>query len=159
MFFFFLLIKKQCQVGVLPLGTGNDLARVIGWGSVCDDDAHLPQLLERYEKASVKMLDRWNFFSGLSRWLLACSTTQVLLRGISFGPSNKFFPGETFPLKLRVIGSVSPLSSVPAMVHFGEKKLVDEWMMYRSQVSSRVPLWCHYFTCKYPLLSVATFNG
>lgn len=50
--------QKQCQIGVLPLGTGNDLARVIGWGSVCDDDAHLPQLLERYEKASVKMLDR-----------------------------------------------------------------------------------------------------
>lgn len=51
-------VQKQCQIGVLPLGTGNDLARVIGWGSVCDDDAHLPQLLERYEKASVKMLDR-----------------------------------------------------------------------------------------------------
>lgn len=34
------------------------MARVFGWGSVCDDDAHLPQLLERYEKASVKMLDR-----------------------------------------------------------------------------------------------------
>ena len=50
------------QIGVLPLGTGNDLARVIGWGSVCDDDAHLPQLLERYEKASVKMLDRWLLF-------------------------------------------------------------------------------------------------
>jgi diacylglycerol kinase (ATP) len=52
------VVQKQCQIGVLPLGTGNDLARVIGWGSVCDDDAHLPQLLERYEKASVKMLDR-----------------------------------------------------------------------------------------------------
>ncbi|XP_068086403.1 diacylglycerol kinase eta [Anabrus simplex] len=53
-------MHKQCQVGVLPLGTGNDLARVLGWGSSCDDDTHLPQLLERYEKASTKMLDRWS---------------------------------------------------------------------------------------------------
>lgn len=53
-------IQKQCQVAVLPLGTGNDLARVLGWGSSCDDDAHLPQLLERYESASTKMLDRWS---------------------------------------------------------------------------------------------------
>ncbi|XP_004518470.1 diacylglycerol kinase eta isoform X2 [Ceratitis capitata] len=53
-------MHKQCQVGVLPLGTGNDLARVLGWGSSCDDDAHLPQVLERYESASTKMLDRWS---------------------------------------------------------------------------------------------------
>lgn len=33
---------------------------MLGWGSSCDDDAHLPQLLERYEKASTKMLDRWS---------------------------------------------------------------------------------------------------
>lgn len=44
----------------MPLGTGNDLARVLGWGSSCDDDAHLPQILERYESASTKMLDRWS---------------------------------------------------------------------------------------------------
>ncbi|XP_050509097.1 diacylglycerol kinase eta [Diabrotica virgifera virgifera] len=55
--------KKQCQVAVLPLGTGNDLARVLGWGSSCDDDTHLPQLLEKYEKASTKMLDRWSIMA------------------------------------------------------------------------------------------------
>lgn len=51
--------QKKCQLAVLPLGTGNDLARVLGWGSSCDDDAHLPQILERYEKGSTKMLDRY----------------------------------------------------------------------------------------------------
>ncbi|XP_012257177.2 diacylglycerol kinase eta isoform X2 [Athalia rosae] len=56
-------MHKQCQVGVLPLGTGNDLARVLGWGASCDDDAHLPQLLEKYEKASTKMLDRWSIMT------------------------------------------------------------------------------------------------
>ncbi|XP_048521223.1 diacylglycerol kinase eta [Dendroctonus ponderosae] len=53
-------MHKQCQVAVLPLGTGNDLARVLGWGASCDSDAHLPQLLEKYERASVQMLDRWS---------------------------------------------------------------------------------------------------
>ncbi|GFS76245.1 diacylglycerol kinase delta [Trichonephila clavipes] len=52
-------MNRQCQVGVLPLGTGNDLARVLGWGSSCNDDAQLPQMLENYEKATVKSLDRW----------------------------------------------------------------------------------------------------
>ncbi|XP_044743893.1 diacylglycerol kinase eta [Chrysoperla carnea] len=56
-------MDKQCQVAVLPLGTGNDLARVLGWGSSCDDDTHLPQLLEKYERASTKMLDRWSIMT------------------------------------------------------------------------------------------------
>uniref|UniRef100_A0A8C0LJX8 Diacylglycerol kinase n=1 Tax=Canis lupus dingo TaxID=286419 RepID=A0A8C0LJX8_CANLU len=53
-------LHKQCQLGVLPLGTGNDLARVLGWGSACDDDTQLPQILEKLERASTKMLDRWS---------------------------------------------------------------------------------------------------
>ncbi|XP_073481849.1 diacylglycerol kinase delta isoform X1 [Aquarana catesbeiana] len=53
-------LHKQCQLGVLPLGTGNDLARVLGWGSACDDDTQLPQILEKFERAGTKMLDRWS---------------------------------------------------------------------------------------------------
>jgi len=50
--------QVQCHVGVLPLGTGNDLARVLSWGASCDDDAHLPQIMDKYERASTKIFDR-----------------------------------------------------------------------------------------------------
>ncbi|KAK0683319.1 DGKH kinase, partial [Pygoscelis papua] len=53
-----LSLHKQASLGVLPLGTGNDLARVLGWGGSCDDDTQLPQILEKLERASTKMLDR-----------------------------------------------------------------------------------------------------
>ncbi|KAF1584573.1 UNVERIFIED_CONTAM: Diacylglycerol kinase eta, partial [Eudyptes pachyrhynchus] len=56
-------LHKQCQLGVLPLGTGNDLARVLGWGGSYDDDTQLPQILEKLERASTKMLDRWSIMT------------------------------------------------------------------------------------------------
>ncbi|XP_045508827.1 diacylglycerol kinase eta [Colias croceus] len=56
-------MHRQVQTAVLPLGTGNDLARVLGWGASCDDAANLQMLLERYERASTKMLDRWSIMS------------------------------------------------------------------------------------------------
>ncbi|EHB06204.1 Diacylglycerol kinase eta [Heterocephalus glaber] len=58
-----LLNPAQCQLGVLPLGTGNDLARVLGWGGSYDDDTQLPQILEKLERASTKMLDRWSIMT------------------------------------------------------------------------------------------------
>lgn len=48
---------------MLPLGTGNDLARVLGWGAALDDDNQLPKLLEMFERATTKMLDRWSIMT------------------------------------------------------------------------------------------------
>lgn len=56
-------LHKQCQIGVLPLGTGNDLARVLGWGAALDDDNQLAKLLESFERATTKMLDRWSMMT------------------------------------------------------------------------------------------------
>eukprot|EP00051_Salpingoeca_urceolata_P018864 m.268602 g.268602 ORF g.268602 m.268602 type:complete len:1147 (+) comp19295_c0_seq3:772-4212(+) len=52
---------SQCQLGLLPLGTGNDLARVLGWGAAFDDDeAALGNFLTSLESAKLCMLDRWS---------------------------------------------------------------------------------------------------
>ncbi|XP_037534333.1 diacylglycerol kinase delta [Nematolebias whitei] len=72
-----LMLHKQCQLGVLPLGTGNDLARVLGWGSACDDDTQLPQILEKLERASTKMLDRWSIMVYETKLARQHSTSTV----------------------------------------------------------------------------------
>ncbi|XP_077398258.1 diacylglycerol kinase delta [Festucalex cinctus] len=72
-----LTLHKQCQLGVLPLGTGNDLARVLGWGSACDDDTQLPQILEKLERASTKMLDRWSVMVYESKFARQHSASSV----------------------------------------------------------------------------------
>ncbi|XP_066926103.1 diacylglycerol kinase delta-like [Clytia hemisphaerica] len=52
-------LTNKCQIGVLPLGTGNDLARVFGWGSACYDVGVIPLVLQQLERARPSMLDRW----------------------------------------------------------------------------------------------------
>lgn len=55
-----LALLSKCQLGILPLGTGNDLARVLGWGRAFDDDSQLPHVIEKFERAHTRMLDRWS---------------------------------------------------------------------------------------------------
>ena len=52
------LVRKP-PISLLPLGTGNDLSRVSGWGASYLDES-LSQVLFQIEAASVKGLDRWN---------------------------------------------------------------------------------------------------
>ncbi|XP_003382870.1 PREDICTED: diacylglycerol kinase epsilon-like [Amphimedon queenslandica] len=49
---------KPC-VGILPLGTGNDLARVLGWGPGYSPDDDVSEVLREMEHAQQTLMDRW----------------------------------------------------------------------------------------------------
>lgn len=55
-----LQLHSKCMVGVVPLGTGNDLARVLGWGAQCSDEDKLPYILSEMEMSTFRLLDRWS---------------------------------------------------------------------------------------------------
>lgn len=49
---------RNPPISVLPLGTGNDLARVLGWGGGYGGDPVSP-ILSRIEEAKTVAMDRW----------------------------------------------------------------------------------------------------
>jgi diacylglycerol kinase (ATP) len=51
-------MAKKPPVGILPLGTGNDLARVLGWGGGYSNEL-ISELLVQIQEAHPALLDRW----------------------------------------------------------------------------------------------------
>ncbi|XP_070581003.1 diacylglycerol kinase epsilon-like isoform X1 [Ptychodera flava] len=66
------------NVGILPLGTGNDLARVLGWGEGYAGEEEMEEWLDFVNKAKVNSLDRW-------------SVSVSNLRRFGFRKANKVF--------------------------------------------------------------------
>ncbi|KAL0893046.1 hypothetical protein ABMA27_014698 [Loxostege sticticalis] len=51
--------RVRAVVAILPMGTGNDLSRVMGWGPGCSSDLDAHSIITSVKQANEQYLDRW----------------------------------------------------------------------------------------------------
>jgi len=52
-------LKTEPLVAIFPLGTGNDLARTLGYGSGSDSSENIVEFITKLERGKAVKLDRW----------------------------------------------------------------------------------------------------
>ena len=52
-------LERRPAIGIIPLGTGNDLSRALGWGGKYINKP-LKTVLDEMEHATVQRMDRWS---------------------------------------------------------------------------------------------------
>ncbi|KAF5269579.1 hypothetical protein FQR65_LT05917 [Abscondita terminalis] len=77
------LVVPDPAVGIIPLGTGNDLSRVLGWGSGNSSELDIPYVLKNVQSAESTTLDRWKIevtsFRHLSNLGIRMSKTDIYM--------------------------------------------------------------------------------
>ena len=108
-------LHKKASTLVVPLGTGNDLSRVLGWGAACNDDAKLEGILEDVPKCTIRQLDRWS----VAQCSLIMSTMSIRKRArakameSSPKPSRKLMVQEDKKEKAKVIREITTEGRTP----------------------------------------------
>ncbi|XP_030758615.1 diacylglycerol kinase epsilon isoform X2 [Sitophilus oryzae] len=52
-------LDPEPPLAIIPLGTGNDLSRVLGWGKENSPEPDVPKILTDIQQARLSRLDRW----------------------------------------------------------------------------------------------------
>ncbi|KAF6200518.1 hypothetical protein GE061_004961 [Apolygus lucorum] len=83
-------LKSSPPVGLVPLGTGNDLSRVLGWGSEEPRPFSATEYIRKIQSAIEKPLDRWHV-----------QLSKMARRSLRFSPSE---PKDIFMYNYMSIG-------------------------------------------------------
>lgn len=74
----------KAAVAIFPMGTGNDLSRVLGWGPGCPSyiDAH--SIISSIKQATVEPLDRWKIIIKPKRGRLGRRAPERILHAYNY---------------------------------------------------------------------------
>lgn len=73
-------LENQPSVAILPLGTGNDLARTLGWGGGYNNES-MEIFIKKVIFGKIVKLDRWNITTSLIKNDEASSGSDMKLTG------------------------------------------------------------------------------